>query len=548
MNFIDPPSARRYCWRRIGISILGLLATAGCHGRDRDLAAVAWDPLPQDPAVEVFFNYNPAQQYVEPYRQIRRPGDDLEAEIVAAIATATRSVEVAVQEFRLPEIARALAERHRAGVRVRVVVENTYNHPWSEVSAAARLDARERAQYNEARALFDENGDGTVTEAEILQRDALKILEIGGVPLLDDTADGSKGSGLMHHKFVIVDGREVLVASANFTTSGIHGDAANPNSRGNANNLLKFRSPELARYFLEEFNLLWGDGPGGELDSRFGSQKPARAPVEVPVGGGKVAVHFSPHSTAAPWEKTSNGAIARALASARGSIDLALFVFSEQRLADTLEARSQAGVTIRAAIDPSFAYRYYSEGLDMLGVALARECKFEADNNPWSTPVSSVGIPALAWGDKLHHKFALIDDRLVVAGSHNWSPSANHQNDETVVVVTNPTVARHFRREFDRLYATVATGVPTKVADKIARQQAECGTFVTHGAAAPTGPVDLNRATATELETLPGIGPSLARQIIATRRDARFSSLEDLQRVPGIGRSKAARLAGLVVW
>ena len=548
------PERMRRCWRdwvaAVFIIAMGL-ALGGCRaGRDSTGSQASLpEPLPQDPQVEVFLNYNPSQRYADPYRQIERPGDDLEAKIVAEIAAATQSIDVAVQEFRLPAVARALVERQQAGVEVRVVIENTYRRPWSTVTAAeaAELNERERSQYQEAQALFDVDGDGTVTAAEIAQRDALVVLQAGGVPLLDDTADGSKGSGLMHHKFLVIDGETVLVTSANFTTSGVHGDFANPNSRGNANNLLAIRSSELARYFRDEFALLWGDGPGGAADSRFGSQKPPRPSVEIPVGDGTIALHFSPNSPTEPWETTSNGAIARALGTATESIDLALFVFSEQRLADAIEARARAGTAVRALIDPGFAYRYYSEGLDLLGVALARDCEFEAENNPWTMPITEVGIPALARGDKLHHKFALIDDRRIVTGSHNWSPSANYQNDETVLIIDNPTVARHFRREFDRLYVSAATGVPSRVTEKIVAQETDCAQLTTRGER-PTEPIDLNRASTAELETLPGIGPSLADRIVAARRERPFNSLEDLQRVSGIGPSKAEALQGLVSW
>ncbi|NES06155.1 MAG: hypothetical protein F6K22_27125, partial [Okeania sp. SIO2F4] len=42
-----------------------------------------------------------------------------------------------------------------------------------------------------------------ISQDEINRRDALIILSNAGVPLIDDTADGSKGSGLMHHKFLV---------------------------------------------------------------------------------------------------------------------------------------------------------------------------------------------------------------------------------------------------------------------------------------------------------------------------------------------------------
>ena len=63
------------------------------------------------------------------------------------------------------------------------------------------------------------------------------------------------------------------------------------------------------------------------------------------------------------------------LEKAQTSINLSLFVFSEQLLVNTLENKSLQGVLIQGLIDPSFAYRYYSEGLDMMGIALANKCE-----------------------------------------------------------------------------------------------------------------------------------------------------------------------------
>ena len=118
------------------------------------------------------------------------------------------------------------------------------------------LSDRDRHRYEEFLQLADVNADGYLSPEEVDRRDALVILNNAGVPLLDDTADGSKGTGLMHHKFVVVDGQITIVTSANFTTSGIYGDFSQPTSRGNANNLLKIYSPELANLFTEEFNLM----------------------------------------------------------------------------------------------------------------------------------------------------------------------------------------------------------------------------------------------------------------------------------------------------
>ncbi len=57
-----------------------------------------------------------------------------------------------------------------------------------------------------------------------------------------------------------------------------------------------------------------------------------------------------------------------------------------------------------------------------------------------------------------------------------------------------------------------------------------------------TEPIDVNRATLTELQRLPGVGPKTAERIIAERQKKPFASVEDLRRVPRIGPKTLERL------
>ena len=58
--------------------------------------------------------------------------------------------------------------------------------------------------------------------------------------------------------------------------------------------------------------------------------------------------------------------------------------------------------------------------------------------------------------------------------------------------------------------------------------------------------VNLNRADEELLETLPGVGPALAQRIIESRREQLFRTVEDLERVRGIGPATVERLRALV--
>ncbi|KPJ92028.1 MAG: hypothetical protein AMS18_08225 [Gemmatimonas sp. SG8_17] len=63
----------------------------------------------------------------------------------------------------------------------------------------------------------------------------------------------------------------------------------------------------------------------------------------------------------------------------------------------------------------------------------------------------------------------------------------------------------------------------------------------------PAGRVKLNTATSEELAELPGIGPALARAIVEDRhRRGRFTTVDALTRVRGIGPVTVERIRGLV--
>lgn len=65
---------------------------------------------------------------------------------------------------------------------------------------------------------------------------------------------------------------------------------------------------------------------------------------------------------------------------------------------------------------------------------------------------------------------------------------------------------------------------------------------------APSRPVNVNTASAAELETLPGIGPALAARIIAHRAQGRLASMEDLDAVKGLGPKKLEKLRPYVIF
>lgn len=58
--------------------------------------------------------------------------------------------------------------------------------------------------------------------------------------------------------------------------------------------------------------------------------------------------------------------------------------------------------------------------------------------------------------------------------------------------------------------------------------------------------ININEAAPAELTRLPGIGPARAEAIVAERRKRRFRRIEDIMRVPGIGRKTFGRIRGSI--
>ncbi len=63
----------------------------------------------------------------------------------------------------------------------------------------------------------------------------------------------------------------------------------------------------------------------------------------------------------------------------------------------------------------------------------------------------------------------------MITGSFNWSPSAAHTNDETLLVIHSPQLAKHFTREMDRLWDTAELGITLHIQRNLDHQKIRCG-------------------------------------------------------------------------
>jgi len=102
-------------------------------------------------------------------------------------------------------------------------------------------------------------------------------------------------------------------------------------------------------------------------------------------------------------------------------------------------------------------------------------------------------------------------------------------------------------RPFLRIDSTsVPISVPIYVANKPAPSSSPKPATIAARKAPPASPIDVNRATAEELQQLPGVGPVLSQRIVAAREKAPFKSVDELRRVSGIGAKTLEKLRPVV--
>ena len=240
---------------------------------------------------------------------------------------------------------------------------------------------------------------------------------------------------IMHNKFVLIDADAsnpnlpiVWTGSTNWTTSQINGT--------DKNNVIIVQDQSLAQAFKIEFNEMWGDtsivpNPGF---ARFGPNKLDNTPHLFNIGGTIVESYFSPSDSV-------NTHLMNTIGTANTDMEFASMVITRNEIADSIVARVNAGV-------------FQTYGLTDDSVLTTTWGILKTGMLP-HTMASHTGQSGI-----MHNKYLIVDqantssDPLVWTGSHNWSASANNQNDENSLVIHDATVANIYYQSFVSLFNT----------------------------------------------------------------------------------------------
>jgi phosphatidylserine/phosphatidylglycerophosphate/cardiolipin synthase-like enzyme len=250
-----------------------------------------------------------------------------------------------------------------------------------------------------------------VTDTDELEElETLIRLQEEGIPIVPD----NRGA-IMHNKFVVVDGQAVWTGSWNFTVNDTY---------RNNNHAIYIRSPELAQNYTVEFEEMYNT-------NTFGPTSPANTPnPKLQIGDTLIETCFAP-------EDECGSQLAALINQAQQNIRFMAFSFTHEELGQAVEAKARAGLPVQGVFETRGSETEHSE----FGRMRRQQLDVWQDGNPYT----------------LHHKVFIIDEKAVALGSFNFSANADDSNDENMLIIHNPELARQFLAEFQRVHTLAQT-------------------------------------------------------------------------------------------
>ncbi|KAM9598973.1 mitochondrial cardiolipin hydrolase [Morphnus guianensis] len=133
-----------------------------------------------------------------------------------------------------------------------------------------------------------------------------------------------------------------------------------------------------------------------------------------------------------PRVDSSLSRLLRHLLSARRSLEICLFAFSSPQLGRAVQLLHRRGVRVRVVTDAQYM------GLPGSQIGLLRHAGIQVRHDQEN--------------GYMHHKFAVVDRRMLITGSLNWTTQAIQNNRENVLVVEDAEYVKPFLDEFERIW------------------------------------------------------------------------------------------------
>ncbi|KAM9694228.1 mitochondrial cardiolipin hydrolase isoform 1-T1 [Trichechus inunguis] len=157
-------------------------------------------------------------------------------------------------------------------------------------------------------------------------------------------------------------------------------------------------------------------------------QAPGAPPPEAPAVPGSPAGCLC----SLPHGESALSRLLRALLAARASLELCLFAFSSPQLGRAVQLLHQRGVRVRVVTDCDYM------ALNGSQIGLLRKAGIQVRHD------QDLGY--------MHHKFAIVDKKVLITGSLNWTTQAIQNNRENVLIMEDEEYVKLFLEEFERIW------------------------------------------------------------------------------------------------
>ncbi len=217
----------------------------------------------------------------------------------------------------------------------------------------------------------------------------------------------------MHNKFFIFDEKSVITGTMNISASGCGGY--------NANTVVLIENSSAAAVFTREFENMYG--------GNFGTAKENNSKQVILNDGTSLDIYFSPMGN--PLYEGILPLIKRA----KQEIFISIFYLTNKEIIEALIEAKNRGVDVKIIYD--------AVGANAMKERVKR------------LRASGVFLKVENWGGKEKKKNMVIDGKIFITGSANFSNSGMKKNDENVLIFKNPEIAGFYREYFLKLYHSV---------------------------------------------------------------------------------------------
>lgn len=146
--------------------------------------------------------------------------------------------------------------------------------------------------------------------------------------------------------------------------------------------------------------------------------------------------------------------VANMLRTCKQTLDVAIFALTNDKIGASIEEAFKRGVKVRLIADDECA-------------------KFPGGE---VYRLAALGIPTKtdnSFRYHMHHKFAILDNSVVVTGSFNWTSQAVKYNQENIMFLECPEIARQYTEAYNQLWTTFETSIDVEKAFSLIKDQVD---------------------------------------------------------------------------